>query len=79
MIRFSIKSPNPSLPILNREAERGMTWAEWVNSYYNLKYRDIYENGESHQYFETLEISLAMTKLGGSCTHKLAMLGQMIL
>ena len=56
-----------------------MTWAEWVNSYYNLKYRDIYENGESHQYFETLEISLAMTKLGGSCTHKLAMLGQMIL
>lgn len=29
-----------------------MTWAEWVNSYYNLKYADIDENGFYDQYFE---------------------------
>ena len=52
LIRFSIKSPNPTNPILNREAVRNMTWAEWVNSYYNLKYIDIEENGETFQYFE---------------------------
>lgn len=54
LIRFSIKSPNPENPILNREAVRNMTWAEWVNSDYNLKYADIYENGLSNQYFEAL-------------------------
>lgn len=31
-----------------------MTWAEWVNSYYNLKYADIDENGFYYQYFEVL-------------------------
>ena len=31
-----------------------MTWAEWVNSDYNLKYDDILENGFSNQYFEVL-------------------------
>lgn len=54
LIRFSIKSPNPDNPILNREAVRNMTWAEWVNSYYNLKYADIDENGFYSQYFEVI-------------------------
>ena len=54
LIRFSIKSPNPEHPILNREAVRDMTWAEWINSDYNLKYADIDENGFSDQYFEVL-------------------------
>lgn len=53
-MRFSIESPNPDNPILNREALRNMTWAEWVNSDYNLKYADIDENGSYNQYFEVL-------------------------
>lgn len=59
MIRFSIKSPNPDNPILNRESVRNMTWAEWVNSDYNLKYADITENGHYNQYFEVLQNLIA--------------------
>lgn len=54
LIRFSIEGPNSENPILNREALRNMTWAEWVNSYYNLKYADIHENGLYDQYFEVV-------------------------
>lgn len=59
LIRFSIKSPNPENPILNREAVRNMTWAEWINSDYNLKYADIPDNGLDSQYFEDLDVAIS--------------------
>ena len=59
MIRFSIKSPNPDHPILERQAERGMTWEEWVESYYNLRYEDELDDGWESEYFESLGDKIA--------------------
>lgn len=45
-----------------------MTWAEWVNSDYNLKYADIDENGLSNQYFEVNGNSIAHYEEGWDVT-----------
>lgn len=47
LITFSIESPNPEFPLLERQAESGMTWEEWVHSNYNLMYEDIYQHFET--------------------------------
>lgn len=54
IITFYIKSPNPEHPILSRQAEKGMTWGEWIESDYNLRYDDELDNGFENQYFEIL-------------------------
>ena len=50
LITFSIESPNPEFPLLERQAESGMTWEEWVYSDYNLMYEDIYQHFETFSY-----------------------------
>ena len=55
IITFYILSFNPLNPILERQAESGMTWRDWVSSDYNLQYKDVLENGETYQVFEILE------------------------